>query len=88
MILIEYLPNVGRRLSASERARQSHGTGRDKKEKKKKKLRKEVELDLCPSEEAIKGGSFLHLGSPLTSREVSWDRGEALEPRRRTQQLV
>lgn len=55
---------------------------------KKKKLRKEVELDLCPSEEAIKGGSFLHLGSPLTSREVSWDRGEALEPRRRTQQLV
>ena len=58
------------------------------KKKKKKKLRKEVELDLCPSEEAIKGGSFLHLGSPLTSREVSWDRGEALEPRRRTQQLV
>ena len=55
---------------------------------KKKKLRKEVELDLCPSEEAIKGGSFLHLGSPFTSREVSWDRGEALEPRRRTQQLV
>ena len=55
---------------------------------KKKKLRKEVELALCPSEEAIKGGSFLHLGSPLTSREVIWDRGEALEPRRRTQQLV
>ena len=62
--------------------------GGTKNKKKKKKLRKEVELDLCPSEEAIKGGSFLHLGSPLTSREVSWDRGEALEPRRRTQQLV
>lgn len=61
--------------------------GRTKK-KKKMKLRKEVELDLCPLEEAIKEGRFLNLGSPLTSREVSWDRAEALEPQRRMQQLV
>ena len=58
------------------------------KKKKKMKLRKEVELDLCPLEEAIKEGRFLNLGSPLTSREVSWDRVKALEPQRRMQQLV
>lgn len=84
MILTEYLPNVGRRLPASEEQDSLMELGRTKKkERKKKKLRKEAELDLCPLEEAIKEGSFLHLGSPLTSREVSWDSGEALEPWKR-----
>ena len=74
MILTEYLPNVGRRLPASERARQSHGTGKDK--KGKTKLRKEVELDLCPVEEAIKEGSFLHLGSPSPAGKSTGTEGK------------
>lgn len=74
-ILTEYLPNVGRRLPASERARQSHGTGKHKKEKKQK-LRKEVELDLCPVEEAIKEGSFLHLGSPSPAGKSTGTEGK------------
>ena len=46
------------------------------KKKKKQKLRKEVELDLCPVEEAIKEGSFLHLGSPSPAGKSTGTEGK------------
>lgn len=83
-ILTEYLPTLAEDSQPLKSKTVSwNWAGQKRKKKKNKKLRKEAELDLCPLEEAIKEGSFLHLGSPLTSREVSWDRGEALEPWKR-----
>lgn len=51
----------------------------------RRRERKEVEWDLHPGEGVVKKGRFPPLGSPLTSREISLDRGGVLESRRRAE---
>ena len=53
--------------------------------KERKGRKEEVEWDLHPGEGVVKKGRFPPLGSPLTSREISLDRGGVLESRRRAE---
>lgn len=81
MILTKYLLNTGRRSQTFERSRKSpcNQVGQKKKEKGIR------EGTWAPGRELWKRKGSCTLGSPPHSREISWDRGGALVPRRRAQ---